>query len=129
ETGITLDGAVENTIGTLFFQGGNIISGNLSDGVRVADSHSNAIQNNFIGTTRVIETSFGNGGAGIHVTGTSENNALGTIAGFGNIIEFNEGDGIRIVGANARFNPIRENYYFGNGGTPIALLEGAQEGI
>ena len=129
-SGVLLENGVSgNVIGSTLFQGGNIIGGNLLDGVGISDGGENIIQNNFIGTSRSLFTDLGNIGAGIRMTGTSVDNALGTIAGFGNVVSFNQGGGIVLDGANVQRNPIRENSLYNNTGPGIELLNGAQEGI
>lgn len=128
--GVRIDGlASANVIGSNQFQGGNIIAGNTTDGVQIIGASGNTIQNNFIGTDRSLETGMGNGGAGILVNGSAENNILGTPFGYGNTLYGNSTNGIRLDGALVQFNPIRENNFNENGGTNILLLNGAQGGI
>jgi hypothetical protein len=95
-----LDGAVNNTIGGSYQLGqGNVISGNGSDGVFIADyfqandpATGNLVEGNFIGTDASGTVALGNQGNGVDVARGAENNIIGgTTPGLGNVISGNGG--------------------------------------
>lgn len=91
--GIRIDGgAASTTIGGTAAGAGNVISGNNTDGIQIADAGSsqNAVLGNFIGTDVTGSIPLGNGGAGVFVLlGASDNTIGGTTSGSGNVIAFN----------------------------------------
>ncbi len=105
---------------------GNIIAGNLQDGVRI-DGDDNKIQANYIGTNQLpAHDNLGNGYYGVYVTGSR--NIIGApVSGdgfddteLGNWIAFNgqqderRGDGVAVVGNDSIRNTIRLNHIFKN---------------
>ena len=83
------------------------------------------MQGNLIGTDPTGTLSLGNSGPGVGVGEGSSNNTIGgTTAGAGNVIAFNEGDGV-VVGRNATDastgNAILSNAIYGNAGLGIDL--------
>ncbi len=65
--GVALVGS-NNTLGGTVAGAGNLIAGNLGDGVVISGSH-NLLQGNSIGTTLLGTASLANGGAGVAITG------------------------------------------------------------
>jgi titin len=102
-------GANSNTIGGITSSERNIISGNANDGILIADigSSLNQVFGNYIGTDVSGQSAVPNG-AGL--TLTAPNNRIGSgVAGAGNLISGNSGDGVKILGANANNNLIQGN--------------------
>jgi len=72
-TGIALSGSSNVSIGSTAGTGGNLIAGNLNDGVDITDGSLNTLVANTVGAT---VTGLGNGGYGINLT-NSGNNVIG----------------------------------------------------
>src|SRR5262249_47478543 len=117
---------------------GNVISGNLGNGVLILASpffsilaSDNLVEGNFIGTNATGTSPVGNGMDGIGIFGNffgATNNSIGgTSLGAGNIIAFNGHNGVTI-GAFA-FDPstvedsILSNSIFANGALGIDLAD------
>lgn len=71
-------GSQENIIGGADDSGGNLISGNLGDGVRIqgTDSNKNQVLGNLIGSQPHTDTDLGNGGNGITIQGEASENTI-----------------------------------------------------
>src|SRR5207302_1233878 len=100
--GIDLVRANNNTIGGTVAGAGNVISGNSGTGIALADSSSNLIQGNLVGTDAAGTAAVPNvAGVGISIGGGSTNTIGGTTAGARNIISGNgaggNGHGIRFA--------------------------------
>ncbi len=124
-SGVSLsDGALTNVIGGIAPGAGNVISGNIGEGVRIAnpDTQGNQVQGNLIGTN-ADDAMLGNGSHGILAIGSGANEIGGSEAGAGNTIAFNGGDGIAVVFAESFsfFKFIRQNSTFQNVGLGIDL--------
>jgi CSLREA domain-containing protein len=92
---------------------GLVINGFLAHGIYIHPSGSlspqqNVIEQNFIGTDSTGTQFRGNGGHGILIQDATKN-TIGGIAGKGNLISGNHGDGIHITGALSVENTIRSN--------------------
>jgi len=122
--GNTLDGlrieSSSNTIGGLTAQAGNVIGGNLDNGISIrAGSTGNAVRGNYVGTYASGSLNLGNADAGILLTDGSNNAIGGTESGAGNTVAFNQGIGISVeLGAQ---NAIRRNVVYSNTGMGIDL--------
>jgi len=79
---------------------------------KLGGAYGNIVQGNFIGTTAGGDASLGNGGHGVALSFASENTIGGTLAGSGNLISGNTGDGVSIQGPGIYHWPIGEG---GNG--------------
>ncbi len=107
---------------------GNVISGNVNDGIELCDASSTIIMNNKIGVDRTGLLNLGNGRDGIRITcAGAPNNQIEN-----NIIAFNGGDGI-LDRPDYRFpvaytvdghqgNKFSQNTIFSNGGIGINIL-------
>jgi titin len=101
-------GAHDNRIGLLLDDVepdsfGNLISGNRRDGVRIAGvgSDGNRLWANFIGTTRRGTVGLANGGHGVNVVdGAREAAIAGGLGAALCLISGNDGDGVRLDGAD-----------------------------
>ena len=114
--GNLLNGIIELETGNPVIKG-NLISGNGGDGASVQGLQG-AVQGNLIGTDVSGTLPLGNGGNGVRVRGL--NLVVGGLgAGEGNVIAFNSGAGVALVGAGAA--PILSNSIFSNGGLGIDI--------
>ena len=111
--GIVLEDDVDSTIGGTAAGAGNVISGNLGDGLSLSASLE-LIQGNFVGTDVTGTRPLPNHGAGIEIRGGGSDTIGGTAAGAGNVIADNQGDGVSVA---VSFIGIYEN----GGGIPILI--------
>jgi CSLREA domain-containing protein len=132
-----LDDATANTIGGTVAAARNIISGNDQSGVRISDSGAelNVVRGNFIGLAVNGTSPLGNSLSGVFITSDAANNRIGgTVAGAGNTIAHNGGDGVLIGSDPANGfndaagigNTVQVNRIFSNGDQGIDL--GANDG-
>ena len=110
------DGAIGNLIGGTNAGAGNVISGNLGNGILLRDSNvvKNTIQGNLIGTDATGLNPLPNTVAGVTIdTGSSSNLIGGTVAGARNVISGNGlpyDYGVIIAGPGTSGNVIEGNY-------------------
>ena len=100
-SGISLDGAVSNTIGGVVASARNVISGNTQNGVgilQLGDS-GNVVLGNDIGTDVTGRNAVANTLAGVRIQGCS-NVIGGVVTGSGNLISGNGQQGVWLVGVN-----------------------------
>ena len=104
---------------------GNVISGNLQNGVNVISGSNDSIQGNYIGISADGQQAIANSLVGVQITGTNET-VGGTQLGAGNVISGNGADGI-LLASSASI------YVIGNlvglDPTGIMALANAQNGI
>jgi parallel beta-helix repeat protein len=123
--GIVLDGTPgvgsdNNTIGGSAAGAGNLISGNVVEGIFVQiGSNNNTIQGNTIGRNATNTAAIPNGAQGIKLFAPA-NRVGGVAPGEGNVISGNVAEGVRIEGATSTGNSILRNTIYGNG-APLAL--------
>jgi hypothetical protein len=106
---------------------GNLISGNLYDGIDIY-SDGNTVQGNRIGTDVSGTAPLGNGGDGVAIQAFLHgyDNAIGgTDPGAGNTIAYNGGYGVRITGGTGE--AIHQNAIYANGAGGIVLLDGGNQ--
>src|SRR5262249_15365993 len=126
-------GASNNIVGGTAPGARNIISGNVSSGVRIRSNASgNFVQGNYIGTDVTGTRALGNG-YGVDINGSSSDNTGsniigGTIAGTRNIISGNSVDGIIIGDGNTIGNVVQGNY-IGTDVTGNVALGNGQNGV
>ena len=113
--GINVEGGDENTIGGLTAAEGNLISGNLYEGIQletgdagqeeweeVGPAVGNRVLGNLIGTDESGAVPLGNGSTfgldGILIVGSDANTIGGHEPGAGNVIAANTGAGVKIYG-------------------------------
>lgn len=122
--GNTLDGlrieSSGNTIGGLTAEEGNVIGGNLDDGLSIlSGATGNVIRGNYVGTDSSGSLYLGNSNAGIRLADGSNNIIGGLVSGAGNTIAYNQGIGIVIeLGVE---NSLRRNVIYDNDGLGIDL--------
>jgi CSLREA domain-containing protein len=130
-------GASSNTIGGPVAGAGNVIAGNLRDGVFLSDAATpmlgsatttlNLVQGNFIGTDVSGFLPLANGARGVEIANGAAGNTIGgTVLGAGNTLAFNGTGGVAITGAASTGNGILGNAIFANSGLGIDL---ASDGV
>lgn len=127
--GITIAGGSSNQIGLPNLSGGNVISGNLQDGVFIAtNSLANRIQGNWIGVNAYGTNALGNGLNGVTINSAAFNLIGGGEAGAGNVISGNTNAGIWLFRAAATNNIVQGNF-IGTDSTGQAALRNLTSGI
>lgn len=131
------NGASDNIIGGTTRSAANVISGNNSYGMLIADlgAHGNVVEGNLIGTDITGRTALANGYAGLAVWDTAVSNLIGgTIVGAANVISGNDTYGLYISDTNTSANLFEGNYIgtdisgtnaLGNGFANVELQNGA----
>jgi hypothetical protein len=127
--GIRLEGA-GNVIGDVTKGGGNLISGNIQDGVFLVGlaATGNAVRGNYIGTDLSGTNALGNGRGGIGISDAPANHIGGVEAGAGNVISANKEAGVFLIGAGATQNRIEGNK-IGTDAPGLSALGNRFEGI
>ena len=113
--GVEINGSFFNTIGGPTPGAGNVISGNIGDGVRITTgSTDNLVQGNIIGLDATGAKYLGNKGNGVEINPVEslpghQNTIGGPTPGAGNVISGNFGSGVSLgVGANGSL--VQGNY-------------------
>ena len=94
---------------------GNLISGNLSQGVVISTASNNIVQANAIGTNIEENAALPNGASGVVITGESAGNRIGGFDNLakaflaGNVISGNGGSGVALDGAFVANNVVQGN--------------------
>ncbi|MFT5522124.1 MAG: ELWxxDGT repeat protein, partial [Pirellulaceae bacterium] len=109
-TGIDIDDAPRNRIGSRFPQDRSVISGNRVIGVAISGfpAAGNEVLGNFIGTSADGGSALGNLGIGVFIGGSPGNRIGGGVTGEGNVISGNS-DGIRIARVDSENNEVVGN--------------------
>jgi len=126
-TGVAFSqGAQNNTIGGSSPSERNVISGNLYDGVVILESATtgNVVKGNYIGTDAAGTEAMPNLTGVVFSQGAQNNTIGGTGAGEGNLIAYNEDDGVWVYGTDATGNTIRGNSIHSNGDMGIENING-----
>ncbi|HCU23628.1 MAG TPA: hypothetical protein DF383_01325 [Deltaproteobacteria bacterium] len=136
-------GPTQNRIGDGSESGRNLLSGNIQNGIYFEGKgvSDNKIAGNFIGTDAQGGTAVGNGENGVRISagtqGPPHDNLVGGIEGLSerglcrgdcNLISGNDGDGIRIDGANVTNNKVEGNY-IGTDASGMAALPNGGAGV
>jgi parallel beta-helix repeat protein len=117
--GVEINNSSVNIIGGAGPSERNIISGNSVEGVLIQGGEANVTGGNFIGTAMDGVQPLPNRGPGVHLRET-RNNAVGRAeGGYGNVIAFNDGPGVRVESGNS--NSILSNSIYSNNGLGIGL--------
>jgi CSLREA domain-containing protein len=93
--GVLIDGATDNLIGGTGTNEGNLISGNVNDGIQINGSAAsgNSVEGNFIGTNATGTAAIPNGEAGVELRFAGINWVGGSFPGARNVISGNENAG------------------------------------
>ena len=128
-------GANDNDIGLASAGGGNVISGNGSQGVHLDESSNNRVHGNLIGLASDGSTALGNTGIGVLLTNAATGNKIGgSMAGERNIVSGNSKDGVVLADTGTTLNEIAGNYIgtstsgmasVGNDGGAVSIVNGA----
>ncbi len=131
--GLSLTDSSNNTIGGTTGAARNVIGANADLGLFMTDatnlfgrpggpSNDNLVEGNSIGVDSSGTIALGNGNIGVYVLGSAANNTIGgTAAGEGNVIAYNNSDGVFVSGTSATGDTIRGNSIHDNGGLGIDL--------
>jgi len=134
-------GASANTIGGKTAGSGNVISGNQSTGVYITGTGTtgNLVAGNLIGTDITGTVAIGNADQGVLISGGAASNTIGgSVAGSGNIISGNHGDGVDLVNSGTNKNLVAANIIgaditgglpLGNGGAGVRISNGASQNM
>ncbi|HZL37389.1 MAG TPA: Calx-beta domain-containing protein, partial [Tepidisphaeraceae bacterium] len=133
--GVLIDGAAANFIGNKAANQGNVISGNVGDGIAIsgATATNNQIQQNLIGTDPSESLKLGNQKYGIEASGNANNNVIGApltgtpLVGQANTVAYNGASlggakGYGVVVPFGASDSIRANSIYDNGGRGIVLV-------
>jgi parallel beta-helix repeat protein len=108
--GVVITVATGNTIGGSAAADANLISGNVANGVAIAQGASgNAVARNLIGTNLAGSAAIANAADGVLVVDSPGNTVGGAVAGTFNVISGNAGDGVEVRGVAAIGNIIQRN--------------------
>ena len=118
-------------IGSIVRADRNLISGNTTSGIVLGTGASDAtIQGNLIGTRKNGRRAMPNQGDGVFILGSEGHLIGGPFGGQGNVIAFNDGDGVRLESVTLggetlvpRGNRISSNSIFRNAGSGIDLAD------
>lgn len=129
--GVYLLGAHNNTFGGAIANAGNVVAGNWTYGLLVANSktRSNLIQGNFIGTRADGSNALANGFIGVILSDGAHDNVFGLArdgSGSGNRVAHHSSDGLRLGDIGTTNNTIRGNSFFNNGGLGLNLAGGTE---
>ena len=109
----------------------NLIAGNVGAGIWIITGNNNRIEGNYIGTNTDGTAGIPNEFAGVAVTSNASNNSIGGLApGAGNLIAFNQLEGVIVYdyepSAASISNAILSNVIHSNGGPGIDLAPQAE---
>ncbi len=119
-------GSANGVIGGSGANEGNVIGGNTNQGIILYSSSGYTIQGNYIGTDSTGTLDLGNSQNGIYLSGGSNHLIGGTGAGEGNVIAFNDIDGIALSSTSTG-NTILGNQIHSNDGLGIDLGGGTED--
>jgi titin len=120
-----------NTVGGTLAGQRNLISGNGGAGVHFYGSGTsyNTVQGNYIGVASNGITALPNTGDGVYIEDGPQSNTIGgALAGQGNLISGNAGDGVHFYGSGTSENTVQGNY-IGVAPNGITALPNAGSGI
>ena len=121
-TGICVQDTTGNIIGGTAAGAGNLISGNVVDGVLIDHgSMANLVLGNYIGTHVNGADGLGNGRHGVRIDGASNNTIGGASVEARNVIAHNGGSGVLVRATATTGDAILGNSIFSNGALGIDL--------
>ena len=128
-----------NTVGGSLAGEGNLISANSGGGIRISvPGGNNQVLGNLVGTDAAGTADLGNVGYGIWVVGSGANTIGGAVASEGNVIAYNNSEGVRIDGAAATSNIVQGNYIgtdasntlvMGNSASGVRIVNGSSDNL
>ncbi len=108
-SGITVFNSNSNLIGGTVAAARNLISGNLQDGIFITNCTATMVQGNYIGVNAAGTSPLRNLVNGVEMSGADSNIIGGALAGAGNIISGNSGNGVGVFFASSG-NSVLGNY-------------------
>ncbi len=110
--GVLISGSSGNTIGGLTLGERNLLSGNMSVGVRISgpNASQNLVVGNLIGTDGTGQMSLGNGFDGVFIDNAADNTVGGSTTSAANVISGNRSSGIQLFGGGATRNQVLGNF-------------------
>jgi uncharacterized repeat protein (TIGR01451 family)/CSLREA domain-containing protein len=129
--GVLIEDVSENFIGGAQPGDGNVISGNLGNGITISSFTSaigNEIVGNLIGTNRAGDAPVANSFAGIVIKGASHTKIGDGTEGGRNVISANGTNGVEISGALATENRVQGNF-IGTAADGLSPLGNGQHGV
>lgn len=119
QNGLDIDPSNNNTIGP-----GNVISGNINDGVKI-DGKSNKVIGNIIGLNSSGTADLGNAGHGVALVNDSDDNEIGgSTLSDRNVISGNGGDGVNIGDGSDRNEVLGNIIGLGSDGSTVLGNDG-----
>ncbi|MDQ5823070.1 MAG: S-layer homology domain-containing protein [Chloroflexota bacterium] len=131
--GVTIrDGSSWNNVGGVGAEG-NLISGNLGNGVLITGSlqvgsNSNTVSGNYIGTDINGMAPLTNTLNGVFIDNAASNHIGGFVEGHRNVISGNGANGVLISGSGSVSNKVQANY-IGTNASGILKLSNVQNGV
>jgi CSLREA domain-containing protein len=108
--GVLVDESSGISVGTGVPGGGNVISGNGAEGVRITLTARSTVRGNLIGLNAAGTAAIGNGGDGVTMSGVTDTTIGGTTAAARNVISANGESGVSIVSPpSSSDNDVRGN--------------------
>jgi hypothetical protein len=137
--GVQILSSNDNSVGGGVTGAGNLISGNAEDGVQIASgATANFVQGNLIGTDITGIKTLANGGSGVDILQSADDNTIGGVptnsSTPGNVISGNQRSGVVISGTGTNQNLVEGNdigttlsgkAVLGNKGDGVDILNGA----
>jgi titin len=126
-----LGGTFSNIVGGTTPAARNVISGNNRVGVFIAnpETSGNDVQGNYIGLAANGVTPLGNSNCGVYISDQAFGNMIGGfVAGAGNVIAHNGGDGV-LIGLDPSIGPTSTPADFGNSVLRNRIFSNAEHGI
>jgi hypothetical protein len=139
QCGVAVDGAPNNLVGGFVAGARNVISGNATDGVLVADpgATGNRVWGNYVGTDARGVSQVGNRSYGVEVS--QPGNSVGApFRGARNVISGNTKSGVVLYLASATGNTVQGNFIgtdaagrrdLGNGGRGVDITNGPADNL
>lgn len=128
--GISIESAAAgNVIGGTTADKKNVISGNLTDGIRISGANGNEIKANYLGTRADGVTALKNDHFGVAIGGASVGNIIGPANIIANNGQASYPAGLKIEGSASRLNSITQNSLYANYGDGILLTAGANDAV
>jgi hypothetical protein len=117
-----------NVIGGTSAGAGNLISGNIADGIFTISANGNFVQGNLIGADVTGTIGLGNAGSGVAVGGASFLNTIGgTTSAARNVISGNGVDGVQIV--DDSFDNLVQGNFIGTDSSGSSALGNTFRGV
>ncbi len=105
----------------------NVIGSNGWSGVAIVESDTNAVNDNYIGTTPAGATGLGNSFHGVDIYNGKDNSISSNTIAYNGLSE--DGDGVRIREVGAQRNIVTVNSIHHNGGQGINLINNANDNV